>query len=156
ALPVCDARLLVNLSRPREGQWFLDPCAGVGGLVREARARGARVISSDVDPWVAMGLQKMSGWHVVADVARIPLKEKMISAVASELPFDQSVADRLDAWMDQICAALAPMGRTALMGADWQGEGLRGAGQRAGLSLDFELAIKRKGRNCVVQVWEKA
>ena len=50
----------------REGALFLDPFAGVGGLIIEALASNYEVVSADWDPVVQHGLAHLGARHLVA------------------------------------------------------------------------------------------
>ncbi len=49
------ARLLVNLSRVREGEIFLDPFCGTGSLLIESSLMGMRTIGAEITRWIARG-----------------------------------------------------------------------------------------------------
>ena len=49
------ARLLVNLSRVREGEYFLDPFCGTGSLLIESSVMGMKSIGIDMTRWIARG-----------------------------------------------------------------------------------------------------
>jgi hypothetical protein len=85
ALPVVDARLLVNLvANPARGR-LLDTFAGAGGLLREARAAGWTTLGLDVDPLVRHGLAEIADFHLVGDARALPLATGSID-VATEPP----------------------------------------------------------------------
>ena len=86
------ARCMVNLARtPREGT-FLDPFAGVGGILLEAGLIGAKVIGIDIDREMIEGARKnleASGVTdfqlMVGDARKLPALE--VDAVATDPPF---------------------------------------------------------------------
>jgi tRNA (guanine10-N2)-dimethyltransferase len=49
------ACLLVNLSRVKEGDLFLDPFCGTGSLLIESSLMGMRTVGSDLTGWIARG-----------------------------------------------------------------------------------------------------
>lgn len=49
------ACLLVNLSRVKEGDVFLDPFCGTGSLLIESSIMGIRTVGSDLTRWIARG-----------------------------------------------------------------------------------------------------
>jgi hypothetical protein len=69
-LPVCDARLLVNITRPDKprGMRFLDPFGGAGGIALEALASGLSVFTTDIDVVVSQGLKQFGAYHGISDV----------------------------------------------------------------------------------------
>ena len=79
ALAVCDARLLVNLVHASEGATFLEPFAGVGGIVLDALDSGYRVISADIDPILRPGLERLGSTHYVADARCLPFNRKQLT-----------------------------------------------------------------------------
>src|SRR5262249_15028992 len=74
ALPVADARLLVNLARAGVDRVLLDPFAGAGGIVHEATRTGAVVFSADVDRALAPGLVAFGSRHLVASATALPFR----------------------------------------------------------------------------------
>lgn len=86
------ARCMVNLARtPREGT-FLDPFAGVGGILLEAGLIGTKVIGIDIDREMIEGARKnleASGITdfqlMVGDARKLPALE--VDAVATDPPF---------------------------------------------------------------------
>jgi tRNA (guanine10-N2)-dimethyltransferase len=89
------ARALVNLSRVREGQVFLDPFAGTGSLPLEGALVGARVVAIDrAEKMVAGSLANMKRfdqhWLGVlrSDVQKLPLTS--VDAVATDVPYGRA------------------------------------------------------------------
>ena len=156
ALPVCDARLLVNLVRPfRTGGTFLDPLAGIGGIVVEAIASGCRVFCMDVDPRMRHGLSATGACHQVGDARQLPFANGSVDAIATELPFDQSTAGIVGRILEQMHRVLKPSGRMAMMCAGWQRAELQAAEAGLGLARLLDSPIDRKGTACAVLAWEK-
>ena len=59
------ARLLVNLSRVKEGQYFLDPFCGTGSLLIESSIMGMKTIGFDLTRWIARGAKlNMKGFSL--------------------------------------------------------------------------------------------
>ncbi|MCG3179586.1 MAG: hypothetical protein BIFFINMI_01924 [Phycisphaerae bacterium] len=156
ALPVCDARLLVNLAAPPAGCGrLLDPFAGAGGVVRAAVRAGLTVASTDIDPQLAAGLAGLGAEHRVADARRLPLDDASFDAVATEPPYDAS-ADNVPAEaMAELCRVLKPAGRLAMLAADWQEEGLTRAAAGLPLAARMIRPIDRKGSPCLLACWVK-
>jgi hypothetical protein len=154
-LPVCDARLLVNLVTPLHGMTFLDPFAGAGGLILEAAASGYRALSCDRDPALRRGLSALGARHAVADARALPFAPGSVDALASEPPYDpRAEAAVLDA-LAEMARVLKPGGRLALLCAEWQAEGLRRQAAALGLSAFLDSPINRKGTACAVLAWER-
>lgn len=93
------ARALVNLSRFREGEVFLDPFSGTGSLAIEAFEAGARVIASDQAAKMVTGsLANMrhfgQEWMGVirADAFSQPVRQ--VDAIATDIPYGRASSTR--------------------------------------------------------------
>jgi tRNA (guanine10-N2)-dimethyltransferase len=86
-LPVPVARLLVNLVATEPGSLFLDPFAGVGGIIIEALANRYEVVSSDWDPVLQHGLSHPGSHHIAADARHLPFPDETFDAIATEPPY---------------------------------------------------------------------
>ena len=157
-LPVCDARLLVNLVTGGQGArseraMFLDPFAGSGGIVLEALARGCRVMSADVDPALRYGLSNMGARHCVADARRLPFATATFDAIATEPPYDRQAESTVLEALHEMRRVLKTSGRLALLCAGWQAAGLRQEATRLGFAPYLDSPIDRKGLDVVVLAW---
>ncbi len=86
------ARCMVNLARTPRGGAFLDPFAGVGGILLEAGLIGAKVTGIDIDREMVEGARRnleASGITdfqlMVGDARKLPALE--VDAVATDPPF---------------------------------------------------------------------
>jgi len=156
ALPVCDARLLVNLALPPGGTRLLDPFAGAGGVVREAMAAGCRVASVDVDPMLRHGLAGLGARHCVADAARLPFGAARFDAVATEPPYHPEALPAVLGGLREIARVLRPGGRAAMLCAAAQARPLRREAEGLGLVLFLDVPIDRKGLGVALLVWRRA
>jgi 16S rRNA G966 N2-methylase RsmD len=93
------ARALVNLSRFKEGEIFLDPFSGTGSLAIEAFEVGARVVASDLVSKMTLGsLANMRNfgqeWMGVirADAFGHPVRH--VDAIATDLPYGRASSTR--------------------------------------------------------------
>jgi len=93
------ARALVNLSRLREGEVFLDPFAGTGSLAMEAYEVGAKVVASDQVARMTSGsLANMKHFGqewlgvIRADAFAHPVKR--VDAIAADLPYGRASSTR--------------------------------------------------------------
>lgn len=156
-LPVYDARLLVNLVTPSAAAraTFLDPFAGIGGLVLEARAHGWRVISCECDRALRHGLAAWSDQHYLADATALPFGDGALEAIATEPPFDPQAESLVTTALCEMARVLTPGGRLALLCAAHQAEALRHQSQRLGLQTFLDTPLDRKGTACAVLAWEK-
>jgi hypothetical protein len=155
-LPTCDARLLVNLVTSAPGATFLDPFAGVGGLVIEAVASGYRVLSCDRDPTLRHGLAALGAQHCVADARQLPFGPETIDALATEPPYDKQSEESVIEALHEMDRVIKRSGRIALLCAAWQAEGLRQTAAALGLASFLDSPINRKGTPCAVLAWKKA
>jgi demethylmenaquinone methyltransferase/2-methoxy-6-polyprenyl-1,4-benzoquinol methylase len=156
---VYDARMLVNLAAPRQGEVFLDPFAGIGGIVREAAAGGCGItLSTDIDPALRHGLRAMSGnRHAVADASRLPFGNATVDAVATEPPYHAEATAAVHGALREMRRVLRPGGRLAVLCAASQADGLRAeAAAAGGLEGFLDAPVNRKGLDVVVLAWRKA
>ncbi|HII01335.1 TPA: methyltransferase domain-containing protein [Methanosarcinaceae archaeon] len=92
------ARALVNLSRVRPGELFLDPFCGTAGILVEAGLLGARVIGIDAQEKLVQGarmnLEAFGADYALmeGDACRIPLKAESVNAVVTDPPYGRSAA----------------------------------------------------------------
>jgi methyltransferase family protein len=153
ALPVVDARLLVNLVATEAGGRLLDPFAGAGGVIIEANSKGFTTISLDGDRALRFGLAALSAFHVVGDAAVPPFADDSFDAVASEPPYHASALEAVVASIRELARVLRRGGRVAFLVASEQAAALRAAGERAGLSLELQAPIDRKGTVATCLAW---
>ena len=154
-LPVCDARLLVNLVAPAGPGWLLDPFAGVGGVALEALAAGWRTVTADRDPALRHGLGRLGGAHLVADARRLPLRAGVLDAVATEPPYDRQAGPLAGEALAEAHRLLRPGGATAWLCAAWQAAGLRATADALGLRVALDTPVDRKGLEVVALAWRK-
>lgn len=154
-LAVYDARMLVNLVHTRPGATFLDPFAGVGGIVIEALERGYQVLSCDIDPILRPGLERLGATHHVCDARRLPFDTEGIDAIATEPPYDEQANEAVLASLSEMVRVLRKGGRLSMLAAAHQSDELRRRGAELGLTIRVDLPIDRKGLDCVVLAWTK-
>jgi hypothetical protein len=154
-LPVCDARLLVNLVAPAGPGLLVDPFAGVGGVALAAAAAGWTAVTADRDPALRHGLARLGAGHLVADARRLPLAPGSVDAVASEPPYDPTVGPLAAEALAEAARLLRPGGATAWLCAAWQADGLRNAGAALGLAAALDSPVDRKGTPVVALAWRK-
>jgi tRNA (guanine10-N2)-dimethyltransferase len=88
------ARALVNISLVRRGEYLFDPFCGTGGFVLEAVMTDARGVGSDINPSMVSGSRRnvVDGEFFRADATALPFRSSSIHAVATDLPYGQSVS----------------------------------------------------------------
>lgn len=154
-LPVYDARFLVNLVfHPAKGT-FLDPFAGIGGIVVEAIASGWSALSVDVDPALRHGLVRLGATHTVADARALPFPSASVDAIATEPPYDRQVEEMLPVVVHELHRLLRGGGRLAMLCAAWQADLLRREAVALGLDPFLDTSINRKGVDVVALAWRK-
>lgn len=155
ALPVADARLLVNLVATESPGRLLDPFAGAGGVIVEAKALSFTTVSLDIDRSLRFGLAEMAACHVVGDARALPFAADSFDAIASEPPYHSSALETMVAAVPEMARVIRPGGRVALLAASEQADALRGAGDRAGLTVELDTAIDRKGTAVSCLCWRR-
>jgi SAM-dependent methyltransferase len=155
ALPVADARMLVNLAGPPRGV-LLDPFAGAGGIVLEAAAAGWAVVSADIDPVLRFGLAALGARHLVADARRLPLRAGSVDAVAGEPPYDDGAGELLEEALPELARVLRAGGLLALLVTPGQAAAARRAARAAGLAPALDAPVDRKGLDVVALSWRRA
>jgi SAM-dependent methyltransferase len=153
-LPVCDARLLVNLTGTPTGV-LLDPFAGVGGIALEAGAAGWRVVTADLDPGLRHGLRRLGAAHLVADARALPLRDGSVDAVATEPPYDRRAGPPVDQVLAELWRLLRPGATLAMLAAAWQAPGLRAAAAALGLEGRLDCPVDRKRLGVVALAWRR-
>jgi hypothetical protein len=154
-LPVCDARLLVNLAAPAGPGLLVDPFAGVGGVALAAAAGGWTAVTADRDPALRHGLGRLGAGHLIADARRLPLRPGSVDAVATEPPYDPTVGPLAAEALAEVARLLRPGGATAWLCAAWQADGLRAAAAGLGLRATLDTPVDRKGTPVVALAWRK-
>jgi hypothetical protein len=155
ALPVVDARMLVNLVFVPSRGTLLDPFAGAGGIVIEASAAGWNVISLDSDAALRYGLHQLTNGHAVASASAIPLANESIGAIATEPPYHPSALNTVVKAIAEMVRVLRRGARMSMLVARSQAHAVRDAGEAAGLRRELEERIDRKGTSVVCLCWEK-
>jgi hypothetical protein len=145
ALPVYDARLLVNLLGGSQGGVMLDPFAGAGSIVLFARRAGWNAVALDIDRSLRFGLAEIAGRSVVADASDLPFGDRTVEAVASEPPYEPGAWPSVRRSVFETARVLKPGCPFVLFVADAQADSLRRAGQEAGFEVDLDVSIDRKG-----------
>jgi len=90
------ARCLVNLSRAKEGDLFLDPFCGTGSMLIESSMMGMRTVGMDLTKWIARGaLLNLKGFSLDYDsiiradsTKTLPIGE--IDAVSTDVPYGRA------------------------------------------------------------------
>ena len=153
-LPVCDARLLVNLVAPAGPGWLLDPFAGVGGVALAARATGWTTVTADLDAGLRHGLGAIAA-HLVADARALPLRPGSLDAAVTEPPYEPAVGPLAGQALAELHRLLRPGGAAAVLCAAWQAPGLRSTAVGLGWRVVLDCPVDRKGLAVVALAWRR-
>ncbi len=93
------ARLMVNLSRAKPGEYLLDPFCGPGGILIEGAIIGCKILGSDLDKRMINGSKKNINHYspsniagfVLSDAKHLPFNRK-IKAIATDPPYGRSTS----------------------------------------------------------------
>jgi tRNA (guanine10-N2)-dimethyltransferase len=95
------ARALVNLSRVKPQDIFLDPFCGTGGIILEAGLVGARIIGSDIEQKMIDGSQKnlefyhLKNYHLFCtDIGGVAQYAPSVDAIATDFPYARSTTTK--------------------------------------------------------------
>lgn len=156
ALPVEDARCLVNLAMPFQIRKILDPFAGAGGIVFMSKFINPKieVTSIDIDEELQPGLELYGAKHIVGDARKVKL-EGEYDAIITEVPFWHRATKQIKEVFAKVYPRLNSSGMLVFMCAEYQSAEL--ATYLDGkLYLLFNSKVNRKGTRVVVQVWTKS
>lgn len=154
ALPVIDARLLVNLVFHPDHGTLLDPFAGAGSVSIVARNSGWTTISIDLDAALRFGLNELSHRHLVGDARHLPFDDRSISAIATEPPYHSSATDAIVESMKEMARVIQPGRHISLLVAEHQMARVLDAGRCSGLKATLAEAIDRKGMDVACLCFE--
>ena len=155
ALPLEDARLMVNLVSPANISRLLDPFAGGGGIIHAAKCINAtlHLISVDIDRTVEPGLKMYAHEHHTCDARDLKLGAP-VDAIVTEVPFSPAYTGIIIEALQHLGQYLADDGRLVIMCHTDQFPALSGALQ--GLYPIFYRDIDRKGTATTISYWTKS
>jgi tRNA (guanine10-N2)-dimethyltransferase len=88
---------LVNLSRVKEGEVFLDPFCGTGSLLIESSVMGIRTVGSDLTRWIARGaLLNLKGFSLDfegilrCDATSDGLPFRNVDGISTDVPYGRA------------------------------------------------------------------
>lgn len=157
ALPVEDSRLMVNLCVPYKAKTLMDPFAGSGGILHEARyiAPHLTLISADIDPVLEPGLKKYADKHYAMDASDVILEDTVIDAIVTEVPFSPAATDSVIKVFEHLSKCLSYNGRIVFMCQVEQYEELKLCMKDLQLCPLIEKPVNRKGTDVVISAWYK-
>jgi len=146
ALSTLDARFLLNIANAKSTNAILDPFAGFGGLVFEAKRRGLRITVSDIDVSLAPGLSMLEPeTYFVADARCLPLPTDYFDLIITEPPFRTSYRQAVMDSLAELHRVLKPKGRLILLIAMDMCQGIRPSFERMGADVELIGVIPRGG-----------
>ena len=173
ALPLEDARLMVNIAGPEisgalpdpfaegafpdpsAGNVLLDPFAGGGSILHAARLAYERVflISADIDKTLAPGLELYSDLHFACDARELDFGDRRIGAVVTEIPFSPNYTDAVIESIMHIKDAMTRNGKISLMCGAAQFPKVERAFADMGFCHIISDGVNRKGTPVVISLW---
>lgn len=157
ALPVEDARCLVNLSIPFNENKVLEPFAGGGGIIYMYKYINPNVdiTSIDIDETLKPGLEYYGAKHIVGSSANVHLSESY-DAIVTEVPFSNNATDSVVEAIKNVYANLDEKGIIVLMcGAQQSHDIANCLKEDLNSNLLFKKELNRKGTDVVIQIWTK-
>lgn len=144
ALPVYDARLVVNLAGSAHPGFLLDPFAGAGSIVLFAQRAGWRALALDLDPSLRFGLAELADHSLVGDAGGLPFASRCVDAVVTEPPYDRRALPSVCRAVEEAARVLRPGGALVLFVAEDQADVVVDSGQQAGLIVDLDVKVDRR------------
>ncbi len=158
ALPVEDARLMLNISMIKENDTVLDPFAGAGGIVYEARNyyKKLNIISADIDEIISPGLQRISDKHIISDIRDLYFKNESVDRIVTEVPFSINSINHILIGLINLKFILKENGSLVLMVSDKQKETIEDKLKELKMNKYFESNINRKGTDVWILAYSKS
>jgi tRNA (guanine10-N2)-dimethyltransferase len=121
------ARVLVNLSRVKEDELFLDPFCGTGSLLIESTVMGVKSVGIDLTRWIARGaLKNLKGFSLDfeailrADSTLGTFPIKSVDGIATDVPYGRASSTKgkdteriIEEFLYGAAGVLSPKGSTS-------------------------------------------
>lgn len=158
ALPVEDARCLVNLSNYSMAKRLLDPFAGAGGIIYQAKYINNKIdiYSVDIDPVIAPGLRFYGSKHYTADSCDICFEKEFFDAVVTEVPFSSKSTNDILKSIKNLHNSINKNGSFVMMCSKEQALFLEEYVSNLGYYQYVSEEINRKGIDVVIMAWFKS
>lgn len=157
ALPVEDARCLVNLSIPYTQSRIIEPFAGGGGIIFMYKYINPDIdiTSIDIDETLRPGLEYYGSKHIVGSSATVRLNETF-DAIVTEVPFSPSATGQVVEAFRNLYNNLNEKGIIVLMCGECQDREIFNClNNDLNSNLLFSKKLNRKGTDVIIQVWTK-
>ena len=158
ALPVEDARCMVNLSQPFKNKRMIDPFAGAGGIIFQFKyimPKGT-MTSIDIDPILKPGLEWYGSIHYVMNSGDASFPENSFDSVITEAPFSDNAETDIINTLKKIDACISNNGVYIIMCNIDQSEFIRKTMEELQNFHVFSHEIDRKGTDVEIQIWHKS
>jgi len=157
ALPVEDARCMVNLSQPWKNKKMIDPFAGAGGIVFQFKyiVSSGIMTSIDIDPVLKPGLESYGSTHFVMNAADASFPENSFDSVITEVPFSDNASTEIINGIKKINTFLSKDGVYIIMCKKEQAEFIQKTMEELKNFLLFSHEVDRKGVDVEIEVWYK-
>jgi len=157
ALPVEDARCMVNLSQPCKNKRMIDPFAGAGGIVYQFKyiVPDGIMTSIDIDPVLKPGLESYGSTHYVMNAADACFPENSFDSVITEVPFSDNASTDIVKALKNINACLSENGVYVIMCNENQAEFIQETMEELNNFQLFSHEVDRKGIDVEIQMWHK-
>lgn len=158
ALPVEDARCLVNLALPSKVKTMIDPFAGAGGIVYQAKYinKNIEVFSVDIDKSLEPGLVLYGSNHYIGNSAEINLDTHIFDALITEVPFTLDALDDICNTLINFDRHLSQSGRVVIMLSKNQLDVVKKCIKKLNWHIIMSYLVNRKGTAVVVMVCAKS
>jgi len=145
-----DAKFLLNLARLKGDELILDPFAGFGSIVLEARRRGIDVVASDIDPSLRIGLWEVSGGRaLVCDARRLPFKSGAFDAIVTEPPYGREFREAVYESVRELVRVVKEGAPIVVLAIDEMRDGLVSEMEKLGFKLREDHLVRRhEGMKC--------
>jgi len=157
ALPVEDARCMVNLSQPCKNKRMIDPFAGAGGIIflfKYIVPEGI-MTSIDIDPILKPGLESYGSTHYVMNSGDASFPENSFDSVITEVPFSENAETDIIKTLKKIDAGISKNGVYIIMCNIDQSAFIQQTMEELKNFQVFSHEIDRKGINVEIQIWHK-
>jgi hypothetical protein len=157
ALPVEDARCMVNLSLPHKNKKMLDPFAGGGGIIYLFKyiAPDGTAASIDIDPSLKPGLEFYGSTHYAMNTIDASFPENSFDSCITEAPFSENAIDDIIAALTKINSWLTNDGVFVIMCEEDQAPRIYDSMTEMNNYLLFSQEIDRKGTDVEISIWWK-
>lgn len=155
ALPVEDCRLLVNLAMINEDHIILDPFAGGGGIIFQAKKTTSKLLSNDIDYKLSAGLTDYGSNHTTEDVKNLSFQKNSFDAIITEVPFSETCNQVIVDFFNKSYDYLTENGRIVVMVSRSQKEFVNKFIKKEFYKF-LEFDLDRKGTDVTICAYTKS